>query len=125
MTDEVATEMRVCAEPGCPNIVEKGRCEAHQRATRTVQRRFYAGTKGISYGRRWRSARVAFLALQPLCVACQAKGYITPATDVDHIEPHRGDYERFWDHTNWQPLCHACHSSKTAAEAWHGGESKC
>jgi 5-methylcytosine-specific restriction protein A len=22
----------------------------------------------------------------------------------------------FWDSSNWQPLCHECHSSKTARE---------
>ena len=33
---------------------------------------------------------------------------------VDHIVPHRGDKELFWDKNNWQALCFSCHSSKTA-----------
>jgi 5-methylcytosine-specific restriction endonuclease McrA len=27
------------------------------------------------------------------------------ATIVDHIKPHRGDQNLFWDQTNWQALC--------------------
>jgi 5-methylcytosine-specific restriction protein A len=41
---------------------------------------------------------------------------LTPATAVDHIQPHRGDYELFWDSDNWQPLCATCHGRKTLAE---------
>ena len=39
-----------------------------------------------------------------------------PATDVDHIVPHRGDMSLFWDVNNWQALCHECHARKTYAE---------
>lgn len=39
-----------------------------------------------------------------------------PATDVDHIVPHKGNHELFWDRDNWQALCHHCHSVKTATE---------
>ena len=66
------------------------------------------------YGRRWQRARLAFLKVNPLCAAHLRLGETVIATDVDHIKPHRGDYERFWDRTNWQSLCHACHSRKTA-----------
>lgn len=44
------------------------------------------------------------------------QGLIEQATDLDHIEPHRGDMTLFWDHDNWQSLCHSCHSAKTASE---------
>ncbi|WP_407496877.1 HNH endonuclease [Pseudooceanicola sp. MF1-13] len=46
---------------------------------------------------------------------------------MDHITPHKGDRKLFWDRSNWQALCHACHSRKTAREVWHqptGGGSK-
>ncbi|WP_189426952.1 HNH endonuclease [Devosia pacifica] len=29
----------------------------------------------------------------------------------DHITPHRGDDQLFWDRTNWQALCAHCHNS--------------
>jgi len=35
---------------------------------------------------------------------------------VDHVIPHRGDQELFWDTSNWQPLCKRCHDVKTAGE---------
>ncbi|MFA5379199.1 MAG: HNH endonuclease signature motif containing protein, partial [Dehalococcoidia bacterium] len=47
----------------------------------------------------------------PICVMCGR-----PATDVDHIEPHCGDYDKFWDESNLSALCHSCHSRKTARE---------
>ena len=68
------------------------------------------------YGYRWQQARAGYLAKHPLCVICKAKGAIEPATDLDHIVPHKGDMDLFWDRANWQGLCHPCHSAKTARE---------
>ena len=44
------------------------------------------------------------------------RGLRTPATDVDHIRDHKGDWGLFTDRENLQSLCHSCHSRKTAAE---------
>ena len=68
------------------------------------------------YGRRWRKARVLFLQANPLCAHCTRQGRTGAATDVDHVIPHKGDERLFWDETNWQPLCKAHHSTKTAKE---------
>jgi 5-methylcytosine-specific restriction protein A len=76
------------------------------------------------YGRTWRKARLVFLAANPLCVACEAIGRITAATDVDHKEAHRGSWSKFWDEGNWQALCHPHHSSKTAKEDGAFGNKK-
>lgn len=35
---------------------------------------------------------------------------------MDHIEPHRGDWERFTTVENLQVLCESCHSKKTVQE---------
>ena len=72
------------------------------------------------YDRRWAKARATFLAHHPLCATCTANGLITAAAEVDHIVPHRGDPALFWDPANWQPLCKACHSRKTAGELGWG-----
>ncbi|HOO52277.1 MAG TPA: HNH endonuclease signature motif containing protein, partial [Alphaproteobacteria bacterium] len=48
-----------------------------------------------------------------LCVECERKGHVIPATVVDHIIPHRGDETLFWDESNWQALCKKCHDRKT------------
>lgn len=63
------------------------------------------------YTHAWQKARKQFLAHNPLCVFCAARGDVTLATVVDHIEPHRGDKELFWDRKNWQPLCKWDHDS--------------
>lgn len=41
---------------------------------------------------------------------CETRGRITAAYAVDHIKPHKGDMELFWDRSNWQSLCRDCHS---------------
>lgn len=72
--------------------------------------------KPSPYGSRWQRARSGYLAHHPLCREHEQRGMYVPATVVDHIIPHKGDMVRFWDSANWQPLCAACHSSKTARE---------
>lgn len=68
------------------------------------------------YGYKWQKARAGYLAAHPLCAECERKGRTTIATDLDHIRPHKGDMTLFWDRSNWQGLCAACHSAKTARE---------
>lgn len=68
------------------------------------------------YTVRWQKARGEYLSRHPLCVICMRGGQVTPATVVDHIVPHKGDDDRFWDVTNWQALCKPCHDYKTAVE---------
>ena len=73
------------------------------------------GAAERGYDGRWRKARIAFLQRNPLCVECMRKGVLTPATVVDHIIPHRGDKDLFWNEENWQPLCKSCHDRKTGS----------
>jgi hypothetical protein len=39
-----------------------------------------------------------------------------PAEVIDHRIPHRGNLTLFWDRSNWDPLCVACHNAKSARE---------
>ena len=72
-----------------------------------------AGKRG--YDARWRKARLRYLATHPLCVYCEKQGRKVAARCVDHIVPHDGNQELFWDmENNWQALCTPCHSRKTA-----------
>jgi 5-methylcytosine-specific restriction protein A len=80
------------------------------------ERRGTAAQRG--YGARWQKYRRWFLC-QPqnaICVRCKAEGKATPPTVVDHITPHRGNEQLFWDPANHQPLCEGCHNHKTATE---------
>ncbi len=58
----------------------------------------------------------------PLCAECerQTPPRLTAATVVDHIVPHKGDMERFWDADGWQSLCDSCHGVKTSKEGAFG-----
>lgn len=66
------------------------------------------------YNGAWQRARLGFLQQNPLCVTCATTGRVTAASVVDHIKPHKGDMQLFWDSANWQALCKPCHSRKTA-----------
>ena len=65
--------------------------------------------------RRWKRARRLFLAAHPLCVMCTAAGRTSLATVTDHVVPHKGDAELFWDPENLQSLCAPCHSGAKQA----------
>jgi 5-methylcytosine-specific restriction enzyme A len=85
------------------------------------QRRGSAARRG--YDARWRATRKRFLAIHPLCAECRRLGRVKAATVVDHIVPHKGSANLFWDESNWQALCKKCHDSKTVAVdgRWGGG----
>lgn len=72
------------------------------------------------YDRRWRAARIEFLAANPLCLYCQQAGKATPAAVVDHVVPHRGDPVLFWDVSNWAPLCLTHHNGAKQSEEKRG-----
>ena len=112
---------RACLEPGCLGYAERlGRCAAHAapilaRRRQSEDRSGEAG-RGWYFTRRWQALRAAVLRAEPLCRACMAAGRVASATDVDHVQAHRGAARLFWDSRNLQPLCAACHYRKTAIE---------
>ena len=57
----------------------------------------------------WQDLRSWRLLVEPLCRFCAEHGQDTPASVVDHIEPHKGDMPRFLDPGNTQSLCKPCH----------------
>lgn len=59
----------------------------------------------------WRQLRESFLRFNCWCVYCQEIGMRTKATVLDHITPHKGNREAFFDRSNLQPLCKTCHDS--------------
>jgi len=59
--------------------------------------------------RRWYSLRRAQLNGEPFCRFCTQIGITTEATVVDHVKPHKGDTDLFFDQANLQSLCKTCH----------------
>lgn len=72
------------------------------------------------YGHRWTIASKRFLSKNPVCVYCLQVGIVTPAKVTDHIVPHCGDHDLFWDSNNWQALCKACHDGPKQLEESRG-----
>lgn len=102
--------LRQCTYPGCGALVSHGsRCAAHAEAWHNQDYRAWYRTD------RWRQIRAQQLLIQPWCEECRKGGRMVVATDVDHIEPHRGDESRFYGGP-FQSLCHRCHSRKTQRE---------
>ena len=73
---------------------------------------------------RWLAIRRLQLQSEPLCRMCRARGKLTPATVADHVTPHRGDAEVFWNGA-LQSLCATCHSGAKQAEERGSGLRGC
>lgn len=71
----------------------------------------HAAARGYDY--RWQQYRRRYLTQHPLCLDCQADGYIRAATEVHHTHKLSDGGPRF-DPANCRPLCHTCHSRRTA-----------
>ena len=104
--------LRPCSYPGCTNLVRSGRCDAHP--FQSVDQHNPEHQK-LYNTRRWKMIRRLQLAGQPWCEECLRANVYTPASEVDHITPHRGDPAIFY-RGPFQSLCTPCHSRKTAVE---------
>jgi 5-methylcytosine-specific restriction protein A len=83
-------------------------------ASRQQQQQEYETRRGSArqrgYSAAWDRASLSHRQSHPLCVGCQARGFIVAADVVDHVEPHLGDPVKFWAEGNWQSACSWCHS---------------
>jgi len=120
-----------CRKPGCNVLGTTSYCEAHTKSYKKAakaRRKTYDKERGSrherGYDSRWDRAAKAYRNANPLCVMCERNGIVTPTQCVDHIVPHCGDQDLFWDVANWMSLCHACHSRKTATEDGGFGNRK-
>jgi 5-methylcytosine-specific restriction protein A len=109
------SSLRKCTFPGCNVLVKSGRCPAH--SAKLVKRN--PAVKKLYNSRQWQAMRAIQLSTEPWCRDCLSENAHTLATEVDHITPHLGDAQLFFDPTNLQSLCESHHSSKTAKEVWH------
>ena len=114
--------LRPCSG-GCGLLVERGLCsfcKAKRGGNATDGRR---SSTQRGYGARWQASSKAWLAKHPFCAdpfGVHGDNAV-PATEADHIVPHKGDMKLFWNFdTNIQGLCKSCHSRKTASEGGFG-----
>ena len=118
--------LKPCRYPGCPELTEDRFCPKYMKE----YNRQYNREERPEYSRRlyktarWQRLRKRVLLEHPLCAGCERQGRVTKATVVDHIIPHKGNPELFWDESNLQALCKSCHDRKTTREARWGEEGK-
>ena len=111
----------ICSWPGCGKSVflPDRYCDKHKTIKEEQKARaqlFYERRRGSSssrgYNYKWTKFRREYLRLHPVCACC---GRL--ATEIDHIVPFKSDKTKIFELTNLQPLCHECHSRKTAKES--------
>ncbi len=107
--------LKPCNQIGCNELTRERYCTAHKRAQAEYDK-YRGNSNQRGYDSRWRKARLAYLRSKPLCAECEKEGKFEPATELDHIVPHRGNQKLFWSSSNWQGLCKHHHSVKTATE---------
>ena len=99
---------RPCSHPGCPALVDKGKCAEHSRQ----YERYRGSSTERGYGTRHRKIRAVVMREEPLCRECLKTGWVTPSSEMDHIDGDAWNTER----SNLQMLCKKCHSVKTVKE---------
>ena len=102
-----------CNHHGCNQLVRTPRCDKHAKEPKWSKRSKQSEAAQELYDYRWEQASKRYRQEHPLCAECERQGRVAAAECVDHIAPHRGDKSLFWLESNWQPLCDACHRSKT------------
>jgi 5-methylcytosine-specific restriction protein A len=117
--------LTTCSCPGCPELVESGRCASCQRAAEAKRGNFRQRGYGRGHDKRFRPA---VLARDVVCVVCRS----ALATVADHWPLSRRELvERGLDADDparGRGVCKRCHDQSTAVEqpgGWnasgHGG----
>ena len=88
-------------------------CKHKARKHKATVERARGSARDRGYSSEWDSFSKSFIARNPLCEYCLAKGLTVSARVTDHDTPHRGDPELFWVNT-FTALCHPCHNSTKA-----------
>jgi 5-methylcytosine-specific restriction protein A len=104
--------LRVCTEPGCPELVEGGgRCAEHLREARSRSDAMRRTAPERGYDARWYKIAASYRKRHPTCVA---EGCTLPSLHVHHRDgagPLCDDSD-----ANLQALCASHHNSITASQ---------
>ena len=123
-----------CGMHGCAALIRPPArfCDSHEAVAGKVDRDRRGSSAERGYDARWRKYRAVFLAQYPLCGTrppeaerhiaacgvewseCKKADRVVAAEQVDHIVPHRGSAQLFWEQSNHQALCSSCSNAKSA-----------
>jgi 5-methylcytosine-specific restriction endonuclease McrA len=77
----------------------------------------YASYQYLYKTKGWQARRLWQLRREPYCRMCHTmQRRQTMATVADHIVPHKGNHQLFWDRNNLQSLCMVHHGEKIQQE---------
>ena len=122
--------MKVCAEPGCPQLTATTRCPTHQRTARQTAQRLTDAQRPNARARGYdkdheRLFRQPVLRRDPTCVECGQ----APSVHADHWPRTRLELVRMGanpnDSRHGRGLCAPCHATHTAtADGGYGNPTK-
>jgi 5-methylcytosine-specific restriction protein A len=110
---------KFCPHRGCKTLVDldTSYCDEHINDIQ-ISRQQYNKQRpewhNLYKSYRWRNARLRYLMEHPLCVECERIGRLISGNTINHIIPHKGNYDLFWNESNWETLCKRCHDRRTA-----------
>jgi 5-methylcytosine-specific restriction enzyme A len=108
--------LKPCNAIRCPSLTRDKYCDEHKQLEQKGHDQYRGSSAERGYNYKWQKARLSYLKKNPLCLHCRSEGLFIPARVVDHVKPHKGDTNLFWDKSNWQALCKKHHDIKTATE---------
>jgi 5-methylcytosine-specific restriction protein A len=118
----------LCTVQGCPNLVPYGKCVEHTAEARKESDSKRPNSTERGYDHKWAKARREYLLGHRECEgeACShIPWYRRPtATDVDHLDGKGPLGPNGYNESNYQALCHSCHSRTTATRDGGFGHPK-
>lgn len=108
---------RLCRRSFLESDLNAGVCSKCKPQAKNLREEDRPSARKRGYDTRWDKASRGFRKKHPLCAECLRQWRLSPSEVVDHVVPHRGDWAKFWDSANWQPLCERCHNQKTRRES--------
>ena len=101
-----------CTYAGCKTLIDKrGYCPEHV-DKKPLPFAGAARSKPLYSSSKWTALKSKLITADSCCCVCGTKEKL----HLDHIVPHRGSEELFFNEDNLQVLCEACHRVKTAQE---------
>lgn len=110
----------LCSHAGCRKLIDYDitYCPKHSGHYNRIER-YTVDNKQYTefyHSKAWRTLSHKILSNEPVCAWCLKRGIIRPAQIADHIVELKDDWSKRLDPNNIEPLCRACHNTKTVQE---------